>query len=212
MLAASDTPRGELVLRRRGEVLELISNGTFLMDTSSGASEKALADLALDELPSGARVLIGGLGFGFTLAAALAHPVADVVVVEIEPEVVRWNREWWPPARIALDDPRVTVVVDDLVHFLDTATNAFDAVLLDIDNGPDWTVTDDNGRLYGESGLRRLAQLIKAPRGRLCVWSANASPDFEDRLRTHFVNVASHDIPVERGNPDVVFVAAAPVV
>jgi predicted membrane-bound spermidine synthase len=206
-LAAAHSARGELVLRRRGEVLELISNGTFLMDTSSGASERALADLALHGVPDGARVLVGGLGFGFTLAAVLAFEVADVVVVEIEPDVVAWNREWWPPSRTALDDRRVRVVIDDLVRFLESATATFDAVVLDIDNGPDWTVTDANDRLYSDAGLRRMRQLITAPGGRLCVWSANSSAEFAARLRDQFTTVAIHDIPVARGNPDVIFVA-----
>src|SRR4051794_33701293 len=143
-LAVAQTPRGELVLRRQGDVLELISNGTFLMDTSSGASERALAALGLDGQPPGARVLIGGLGVGFTLAAALEFDVAEVVVVEIEPDVVEWNRQWWPPGRAALDDRRVRVVVDDLARFLATTAHTYDAVLLDVDNGPDWTVTDEN--------------------------------------------------------------------
>jgi spermidine synthase len=207
-LAAAHTPRGELVLRRRAGVLELISNGTFLMDTSGGASERALAVLAHDGMPAGARVVLGGLGFGFTLAAALEFDVAEVIVVEIETEVVAWNRQWWPPTRAALDDPRVRVVTDDVAHFLATATGTFDVVLLDVDNGPDWTVTDDNAALYGDTAVRRLARLLSTPGGRLGVWSANSSRAFEAQLQRHFAHVTTHDIPVARGNPDVIFVAA----
>lgn len=188
--------------------MELISNGTFLMDTSSGASEQAMAGLALDSIPVGARVLIGGLGFGFTLARALTYDIAEVVVVEIEADVVAWNRRWWPPGCDALGDERVKVVVDDLLNFLDVTTATFDAVLLDVDNGPDWTVTDDNNRLYSEAGLSRLARLITSPNGRLCIWSANASAEFSTRLRRHFDIANSHDIPTVRGNPDVIFVAS----
>lgn len=206
-LAEARTPRGELVLRRLGADLELISNGTFLMDTSNGTSETALADRALDGLPAGARVLIGGLGFGFTLAAALSYDVAEVVLVEIEQDIVTWNRRWWPLAGTALDDQRVTLVIDDLVRFLETTTTTFDVVLLDIDNGPDWTVTDENSRLYGNGALRRLAELTTAPGGRLCVWSANDSADFAARLRVHFDTVAVEHIPVVRGDPDVLFTA-----
>jgi spermidine synthase len=206
-LAESHSPRGELVLRRRDEHLELISNGTFLMDTASGASERAMAELGLSGSPAGARVLIGGLGFGFTLATALGYEVAQVTVVEIEAEVIAWNREWWPLARAALDDDRVTVVVDDLAHVLHTTTATFDAVLLDVDNGPEWTVTDANGALYGDPGLHRLAQLI-VPSGRLCVWSATDSAAFSSRLQRHFEVVSTHRIPVARGNPDVIFVAS----
>jgi spermidine synthase len=208
-LAATQTPRGELVLRRQGEVLELISNGTFLMDTSGGTSERALAVLGLDGLPPGARVLVGGLGFGFTLAAALEFDVAEVVVVEIETDVVAWTRQWWPPGRAALDDRRVHVVVDDLARFLDTTTETFDAVLLDVDNGPDWTVTDDNIGLYGGRTVTRLARIMTTPGGRLCVWSANSSTAFVTELERAFASVRTHDIPVARGNPDVIFVATA---
>jgi spermidine synthase len=206
-LAEAHTARGELVLRRRGEVLELISNGTFLMDTSSGASERALATLGLEGLPPRARVLVGGLGFAFTLAAALEYDVAEVVVVEIEPDVVAWNRQWWPPGRAALDDARTRVFVDDLARFLEASTDRFDAVLLDVDNGPEWTVTAGNSELYRDVTLTRLAAAVVTPRGRLCIWSANSSAAFEAQLRRHFTLVTSHEIPVGHGNPDVIFVA-----
>jgi spermidine synthase len=205
-LATAHTPRGELVLRRRGEILELVSNGTFLMDTSNGASERALARLALDGLAPGARVLIGGLGFAFTLDEALRHRVREVVLVEIEADVVAWNRAWWPLGADALADPRVTVVVDDIGAYLSSCA-PFDAVLLDVDNGPDWTVTAQNRGLYSDAGLHRLRAAVRAPEGRLCLWSAHASEEFEDRLRQAFGSVGRHDIPAIRGQPDVLYLA-----
>lgn len=205
-LASAQSPRGELVLRRRGDVLELISNGTFLMDTSSGASERAMATLAVPGLASGARVLVAGMGFGFTLAATLSFDVAEVVLVELEPDVIAWNEQWWPLGRDALRDGRVHIVVDDFTAFLKLTADTFDAVLIDIDNGPDWTVAHPNDELY-DGLLGDLRRIVKRPNGRLCVWSANSSDDFERRLAGHFSDVTTHEIAVRRGEPDVLFLA-----
>lgn len=205
-LASADTPRGELVLRRRGDVLELISNGTFLMDTSSGASERAMARLALDGRGAGARVLVAGLGLGFTLASALAFDVAEVVLVELHPEVIAWNEQWWPLGRDALRDERVSVVVADFTAYLQDTDDVFDAVLVDIDNGPDWTVAEPNDDLY-DGLLGQLRRVVKSPAGRLCVWSGLGSEDFERRLRRHFSQVRTDEVAVPRGEPDVLFLA-----
>jgi spermidine synthase len=206
-LASARTARGELVLRRRGELLELISNGTFLMDTSNGESERAMATLALAGLAGRPRVLIGGLGFGFTLAATLSHDVAAVVLVELEPDVITWNEKWWPLGSAALKDPRVHVVVDDFARYLRTVEEPFDAVLVDIDNGPDWTVAEPNTALYDEL-LPDLRRAVRAG-GRLCVWSAAASTGFAARLSDHFTDVTDVEVAVARGDPDVLYVATA---
>jgi spermidine synthase len=195
------TPRGELVLRRDGEHHEIVSNGMFLMDTRNGSSERALVRAAVRG--PGARVLIGGLGVGFSLAEALALDPAAVTVVEIEPAVVRWNRSHLRTA--ALDDPRVRVVVADLAAFL-TGAGAYDAICLDVDNGPEWTVTVDNTSLYGESGLSAVDRRL-APGGTLAVWSANRAPAFEARLRARYPEVGVVEIPAARGEPDVVYTA-----
>ena len=171
------TPRGELVLRRDGEHHEIVSNGMFLMDTRNGESERALVRAAVRG--PGARVLIGGLGVGFSLTEALALDAAAVTVAEIEPAVVRWNREHLGTA--ALDDPRVTVLVDDLAAVL-RAPGQYDAICLDVDNGPEWTVTVDNAALYGDPGLSVVDDRL-APGGTLAVWSAQRAPAFEARLR-----------------------------
>jgi spermidine synthase len=205
-LASAHTPRGELVIRRRGEVLELISNGTFLMDTSGGVSERAMATLALDGHGGGARVLVAGLGFGFTLAATLNLDVAEVVLVELEPDVVAWNERWWPLGRDALRDERVRLVVEDFVAYVARTDRAFDAVLVDIDNGPDWTVAPANDDLYDDL-LGHLRRVVRAPDGRLCVWSAGASAAFERRLSRHFPRVTANEVPAARGRPDVLFLA-----
>ncbi|WP_134731430.1 spermidine synthase [Amycolatopsis nivea] len=200
---------GELVLRRDGAEFEVIENGMFLMDTRNGESERLLVTGAADRLAPGARVLIGGLGVGFSLRAALDHSVvSEVVVVEREPAVIAWNRTG--PLRevhgAALADPRVTVVEADLLEWLRTTSETFDALCLDIDNGPEWTVTEGNASLYAASGLERLSQLLR-PDGVLAVWSAGAAPGFTARLRERFAEVDVVEIPVPRGEPDVVWFA-----
>lgn len=198
------TPRGELVLRSDGEHHEIVSNGMFLMDTRDGRSERELVRAAVPG--PGATVLIGGLGVGFSLAEALALDAAAVTVVEIEPAVVRWNREHF---RTALDDPRVRLVVADLKTFLAAGTERYDAICLDVDNGPEWTVTVDNAALYGDAGLSAVDRRL-APGGTLAVWSANRAAAFEARLRARYAEVRTTEIPVPRGEPDIVWTAGHP--
>ncbi|MFE1959525.1 spermidine synthase [Streptomyces sp. NPDC059479] len=229
-----DGPYGEIVLRQRGERLEIIANGCFLMDTSDGRSERLLIDAALDTLlaarsapqpepqprpepqsepeppapkPS---VLVGGLGVGFSLA----HAAADarwgrIVVVEREQAVIDWHREG-PLGRIsaaALADPRTEILRADLVEYVHTATERYDALCLDIDNGPDWTVTEGNGNLYSADGLAACRARLK-PGGVLAVWSARPSPAFGDALgNAGFTGVREEEIRVARGVPDVVHLA-----
>ncbi|WP_329071295.1 spermidine synthase [Amycolatopsis sp. NBC_01480] len=200
---------GELVLRRDGSAFEVIANGVFLMDTRNGESERLLVTGAADRLAPGATILIGGLGVGFSLRAALDHPNVDsVVVVEREAAVIEWNRGG--PLRSvhddALADPRVRVVEVDLVAWLRATEERFDALCLDIDNGPEWTVTEGNAELYAESGVGGLARLLR-PGGVLAVWSAGAAPSFTDRLRTRFADVRTVEVPVPRGEPDVLWFA-----
>jgi spermidine synthase len=130
------------------------------------------------------------------------------VVVEREPAVIEWNRTG--PLRVvhggALDDPRVRVIEADLLSWLETTEQTFDALCLDIDNGPEWTVTEGNAELYAVDGLDRLARLLR-PGGVLAVWSAGAAPAFTERLRERFGSVEVVPVPVPRGEPDVVWFA-----
>ncbi|HYH31880.1 MAG TPA: spermidine synthase [Pseudonocardia sp.] len=203
---------GELVLRRDGAHHEIVANGVFLMDTRGGASERLLVTAAADRMPPPGRVLVGGLGVGFSLAAALAHPaVSAVEVVEREAAVIRWNRGPLAPVHgDALRDPRVTVVEADLVDRLATAAPAsFDAVCLDVDNGPDWLVSPANARLYTGTGLSAAARTL-SPAGVLAVWSAAPSPTLAAHLDALFTEVETLRVPVDRGAPDVVVLGARP--
>jgi spermidine synthase len=207
VLERHHTPRGELALRRTGDDLELIINGAFVMSTSNGASERALVRLALEGREA-VNLLIGGLGVGFSLAEALAHPtVREVVVVEVEPRVVGWGRTVFEPYNGgALRDPRVTVECADLDSYVSTCDRSFDVVCLDVDNGPGWLVHDDNAALYSESGLSRLYRVLASP-GRLALWASEESPEFEARLARVFDRVSVRSFPVERGADDVVYLS-----
>jgi spermidine synthase len=205
------TPRGELALRRAGMHYEIIHNGVFLMDTRNGASERLLVRAALDACGRPrVRILIGGLGVGFSLDEALRHPaVTEVAVVEVEEAIIRWHAaHFGAHAHTALQDPRTRVVNADLTAWLVDGADRFDAICLDIDNGPDWTVTAGNAVLYTEEGLSLLRRRL-VPGGVLAVWSAMAAPAFEAALRQHFISVQVHVVEVPRGDPDHVYVARA---
>lgn len=209
-------PYGEVVLRRRDEHFEIIANGTFLMDTSDGRSERLLIDAALDALPEGRTapsVLIGGLGVGFSLAHAAADPRwGRIAVVEREAAIIDWHRAGplAPLSAEALSDPRCGILHTDLVAHLRTSTDTYDALCLDIDNGPDWTVTEDNGSLYSPAGLAACKDRL-APGGVLAVWSARPSVAFENSLRNAgFSGVRTEEIRVARGVPDVVHLGVRP--
>jgi spermidine synthase len=209
-------PSGEIVLRRRGERFEVIANGCFLMDSSDGRSERLMVSAALDLLgrPCGASVLIGGLGVGFSLAQACADPrPGRIRVVEREQAVIDWHtRETAPLRRFAgagHTDQRARIVHDDLLRHLRTTEDRYDAVCLDIDNGPDWTVTDGNRDLYGPGGLDLIDRVLNES-GVLSVWSAMRSPEFTRLLGSRFGWVKTLEAPVlpgRHGEPDVVFLA-----
>lgn len=201
------TPRGELVLRRSGGRFEIIANGTFLIDSSDGRSERTLVREGIGGR-SGVRILLGGLGLGISLDECLQGDVAEVVVVEIEPAVAEWARTHLRPLGLrGLDDLRVRLVVADLRDAIPQLGGRFDAICLDLDNGPGWTVHADNAELYTGAGLDRLRALL-APGGRLAVWAAAEDAGFAARLGERFADVRAVSIPVARGPADVVYVAA----
>jgi len=210
-------PYGEVALRRRGECFEIIANGCFLMDSSDGRSERLLVSAALDRLerPRGASLLIGGLGVGFSLAEASADPrPGRIHVVEREQAVIDWHTRGAAPLRrfagTGHGDPRARILRDDLLRHVRTTGDRYDALCLDIDNGPDWTVTDGNQGVYAADGLTALERVLTGS-GVLSVWSAARAPEFTQRLASRFARVETLEVPVlpgRRGEPDVVILAS----
>ena len=188
LLGQAVSPDGtELKLARRGDEYIILANGKSLMSSRMHGSEEALATLACRrartlERPS---VLIGGLGMGFTLRAALdlLPPDARVVVAELVPAVVEWNRgPLGPLAGEPLKDRRVWVEIDDVAVILRAGRGQFDAVLLDVDNGPAAFTASHNAGLYDHGGIAAAFAALKKD-GVLAVWSAREDPKFEQRLR-----------------------------
>jgi spermidine synthase len=194
-----------LALWRRGDDFDILIDGAELMSSRSHGSEEELARLALAKLGSrqAPRVLVGGLGMGFTVRAALDaladRPAARVDVVELFPAVVAWNRgELAAVANHPLDDPRVTVVEADVADVIASAKGTYDAILLDVDNGPEALVLDANGRIYMPAGLRHLAAAL-APSGVLGIWLSDDDPSFSRRLRQAGFDVTRHAARGHRG-------------
>lgn len=177
---------GELRLIRRGEDFWIMLGANALMSTRLRGSEEALATLACERMAGRPRpaLLIGGLGMGFTLRAALGALGRDatLVVSELVPAIVDWARG--PMAHVhgaSLDDPRVRIELSDVGDLIAEARASFDSILLDVDNGPDALSRESNDRLYDLDGLHRAKAALK-PGGLLAIWSAAADPAFSRRL------------------------------
>jgi spermidine synthase len=217
-LAEARTPDGTvLALHRHDGDYVIRADGAELMTTRHHHSEDRLAELACAPLRDrvGARVLIGGLGFGFTLRAALRvlRSDAQVVVAELMRAVIDWNdTPEYGLARTAMHDARVAVRHADVADVLREGAAAFDAIMLDVDNGPDPMTTSRNGALYVEPGIRLAAAALR-PGGLVAYWSAQDDRTFERRLRA-----AGLAVQVERvwshgtsGTLHTLFVAGRPV-
>ena len=198
-LASAAAPDGStLSLLRHDRDFILRVNGADLMSTRRHASEDELARVACAPLGArpGTAVLIGGLGLGFTLRAALAHlaPDARVVVAEIVEAVIDWNRN--PEYALSVDalgDARVELRHADVADVLGECKGAFDAIMLDVDNGAEALTTSGNARLYSDVGIRLTIEALR-PRGRIVYWSAQADRAFERSLRRAGLTVES--VPV----------------
>ena len=198
-LAHATTPDGaRLTLHRHDGAYMIRLDGVELMSTRRVHSEQQLAVLACASLgaTAGATVLVGGLGFGFTVRAALAllAPDARVVVAELLREVVEWNlNPDWPLAADALADSRVAIVRDDVANVLRASPDTFDAILLDVDNGAESFTTKGNRTLYGHRGIRLAVSALRAG-GVLAYWSVDAEPAFVKSLQAAGLVVAVHRV------------------
>ena len=192
-LATCKTPDGaQLTLHEHDGQHFLKVAGLQLMSTTASSSEEQMAELSCHHLPNKPRVLIGGLGFGFTLRRVLALTGTDarVDVAELLPEVVAWNREFLHEVNgKLLDDPRVGIHVCDVYDLIDRCGNdRYHAILLDVDNGPDPFVQNVNERLYAKPGIVRIKNALH-PGGRVIFWSAHPDKSFAKSLQGLFKNV-----------------------
>jgi spermidine synthase len=183
----------ELTLYRRGEEFSIRVDGAELMNSRAHGSEEALAEMACGRIskhPS-PRVLIGGLGLGYTAASALKQlgASAEVEVAEIVPAVVEWNREFFSHlAGHPLRDKRTTVKVDDVARILSSEQGAYDAIMLDVDNGPEGMSRKGNEWLYTEAGIDAIFSALR-PGGVFALWSVASNRAYTRRLRRAGFNV-----------------------
>jgi spermidine synthase len=222
VLARETTPRGEMQLQQWIEtdglgqpVYEIIFNGVFLMASYNERSGKAVATLAIEPLARERRTmrtLIGGLGMGYSLQAALDYDgIQAVDVVEIEEHIINWAKRFFGELNgHALSDPRMRLIQMDLGDYLLQTEETYDAIILDVDNGPTWLALESNQRLYEEPTLVRMRDLLTEG-GVLTVWAAEKCPDFQRRLEKVFGQ--AEEITVQemdrRGRPTDYFIYRA---
>lgn len=188
-LGSALVPGGqELKLYRRGADHMIVLDRNELMSSRMSGSEKQLALMTIERLKGrkSPHLLVGGYGMGFTLRAALGvlDGAARVTVAELVPEIIEWARG--PMAELmagCLDDPRVTLLIEDVVPVIGRAKASYDAILLDVDNGPDGLTAAANDRLYSMAGLEAAKAALR-PGGILAVWSAGSDEAFARRLRS----------------------------
>ena len=215
LIETAQTPGhgAELCLYQRDQEFAIQADNLELMNSRNFASEQALATLACKKLtdPSEARVLIGGLGMGYTLKSALDElgETAEVLVMELVPDVVRWNQGLL--AHLAgnpLDDERVTVQVGDVAQMIKRSRGSFSAILLDVDNGPNALTSMDNHWLYSIAGLETAYAALK-PNGILGIWSSDRDAGFAKRLSQ--VGFDVDEVPVrelgKKGGRHIVWIA-----
>ncbi len=214
--AAVPGGEGELRLMRRGTEFAIFAGPTPLMNSRMSSSEIALADLACERLRGrrNVRILVGGYGMGFTLRAALAGlgKDAQILVAELVPAVLAWARG--PMADLTagcLDDKRVRIHEGDVGAAIAGAKDAFDAILLDVDNGPDGLSRKANDRLYTRRGLEATRKALR-PKGLLAIWSAAPSDAFTTELqRAGFaVEVVKARANKGRGMRHIIWAATRP--
>lgn len=187
LIGTAAVPGGEeLRLFRRGDDFAIVLDRNELMNSRMSGSEEALATMTCARLNNSAapRLLIGGYGMGFTLRAALANVSrnAQVTVAELVPEIIEWARGHMATlAAGCLDDPRVNIVEGDVAAVIRNAESTYDAILLDVDNGPDGLTRSANDQIYSARGLAAAKRALR-PGGVLAIWSAAPDPPFTRRL------------------------------
>ena len=214
-LAAATTPDGgRFELRRHDGNYVIQADGYDLMTSFTHGSEDSMMSLACPRPREDACILIGGLGMGYTLAATLdlLPPGGSVVVSELVPEVVEWNRgPLGPLAGHPLDDPRTDLIVGEVADVIRDSKSRFDAILLDVDNSVDSLTRAHNSCLYTPEGLAAAHRSLR-PHGALAVWSAGTERTFESRLRAAGFTASTHPIRGrdKRGGHYFVFVGRRP--
>jgi spermidine synthase len=208
ILDRAAVPGGEMTLSKRGDELAIRVRGVELMSSRNHESEDELGRLTAKLAGAGGRILVGGLGLGFTLRTVLDTSTAKIDVAELVPQVVQWNRTHAAALnRNALDDPRVTVIEGDVARVIADADNTYAAIALDVDNGPD-ELFDSNKQLYARRGLAAAKHAL-APGGGLAVWSSFDSKTFTTWLREVGFTVEVARIKA-RGSRHVIWLARKP--
>lgn len=203
-IAAARTPDGgEMVLYQHDRDFSILVNGEDLMHSRRNESELELARLGCGHLADRKApcILIGGLGMGYTLRQALdmLGSQAQVVVAELMTAVVAWNREYFGELNgRPLEDKRVELKTTGIVELISESRNKFDAILLDVDNGPDAMTDSGNSRLYGYEGIWSCRQALR-DQGCLAVWSAKPSKQFEQLLMSCGFHVSRFRVPAHKG-------------
>ncbi|HVK90510.1 MAG TPA: hypothetical protein VM468_03730 [Mycoplana sp.] len=204
---AGNAAGDEIILRRRNDIYEIRYNGLELMSNRNHASEDILATRSIElQATEANKVLIGGLGMGFTLRSTLDRMGSDaeIVVCELVPEIVEWNRTCLGHlADYPLCDARVRLRTGDVMEVLREEANAYDLILMDTDNGPDFTIRAPNETIYGSAGLQTVGRALR-PGGIASFWSATLSVAFERQLDRAFLNWWRDEVPLIAGRNDAI--------
>ena len=204
-LASTKTRNGlDVFLYAHDDSFGISIDGKELMHSKASASECYLGKIGVSHLINAekSRILIGGLGLGFTLKSVLSHSSSFVKVdiVEIIPEIIDWNKTFLHGLNGSLlEDPRVNVVNADVSEIIfDTQSNFYDGIILDLDNGPVPMVDENNAKLYECSGIKKMNRKLRS-NGRIAIWSAGPDLDFEDMLKINSINFSKIQAKAHQG-------------
>ncbi|MCP3875992.1 MAG: hypothetical protein GY699_22940 [Desulfobacteraceae bacterium] len=208
---------GDVVLRKRGTEFSIRTVETELMNSRVHGSEDALAQLTIERIKQkpGMQLLIGGLGMGYTLAAALGQLNSDahITVSELIPAVIKWNQKYLGHlAGMPLNDPRVSIKQEDVTQTIKRGKSTWDAILLDVDNGPKGLTREANNALYSTAGLKT-SFLSLCPGGILSVWSSNPDEKFTHRLKQCGFNPQTKTVRARKsgkGSKHIIWLAKKP--